>query len=255
MKGDDFFMLKELIYKYKYYIIVTGIILLIGGFFIFHKDSNKEPVIVDALEIEKSNQKENDLETYYIDIKGAVKNPGVYKVVKGSIINDVIDIAGGLKSNAYTNNINLSKKVSDEMVIYIYTKTEFNKLNKSSVSNNQASNTNASESKLQNNSSDISSCIKSGNSVINVNQDVQESKDEVNDNNQNNNIPNETNLININTATKEELMTLNGIGESKAICIIEYRNSNNGFKSIEEIMNISGIGEASFAKIKDFITV
>ena len=50
-------------------------------------------------------------------------------------------------------------------------------------------------------------------------------------------------------------MTLNGIGESKAICIIEYRNSNNGFKSIEEIMNISGIGEASFAKIKDFITV
>ena len=50
-------------------------------------------------------------------------------------------------------------------------------------------------------------------------------------------------------------MTLTGIGESKALSIIEYREQNNGFKTIEEIMNISGIGESSFAKIKDFITV
>ena len=56
--------------------------------------------------------------------------------------------------------------------------------------------------------------------------------------------------ISLNTATKEELMTLKGIGESKANLIIEYRN-NQSFKSIEEIMNIKGIGNKIFEKIKD----
>ena len=58
--------------------------------------------------------------------------------------------------------------------------------------------------------------------------------------------------ININTATKDELMTLTGIGESKADKIIEYRNSNK-FNTIEDIKNISGIGESIFNKIKDSI--
>ena len=57
-----------------------------------------------------------------------------------------------------------------------------------------------------------------------------------------------------NNATKEELMTLTGVGESKAIAIIEYR-SKNKFNTIEDIMNVSGIGESAFAKIKEYITV
>lgn len=61
--------------------------------------------------------------------------------------------------------------------------------------------------------------------------------------------------ININTATKEELMTLAGIGESKANQIISYRESNGLFKSIEDIMKISGIKEGVFSKIKDSIVV
>ncbi len=63
------------------------------------------------------------------------------------------------------------------------------------------------------------------------------------------------NMININTATKEQLMTLTGIGESKADDIITYRSQNGGFKRIEDIMNISGIKESAFNKIKDNITV
>lgn len=62
-------------------------------------------------------------------------------------------------------------------------------------------------------------------------------------------------LINLNTATKEQLMELRGIGESKALDIINYREKNSGFKKIEEIMNIQGIKQAVFNKIKDFITV
>ncbi|MDE6208963.1 MAG: helix-hairpin-helix domain-containing protein [Lachnospiraceae bacterium] len=62
-------------------------------------------------------------------------------------------------------------------------------------------------------------------------------------------------LININTATKSELMTLKGIGETRAESIIEYRDKCGGFNSIEDIMLVSGIKESAFEKIKDYICV
>ncbi len=61
--------------------------------------------------------------------------------------------------------------------------------------------------------------------------------------------------ININTASKEELMTLTGIGESKADNIIKYRQENGSFSAVEDLTNVSGIGESIFNKIKDSITV
>ena len=64
---------------------------------------------------------------------------------------------------------------------------------------------------------------------------------------------NENKLVSINTATKEELLTLPGIGESKADAIIEYRTTKK-FETIEEIKEVSGIGDALFEKIKDHIT-
>lgn len=62
-------------------------------------------------------------------------------------------------------------------------------------------------------------------------------------------------LININTASKEELMNLPGIGEAKADAIIEYRENNGGFKSTDGIMGISGIKEGVYSKIEKYITV
>lgn len=64
-----------------------------------------------------------------------------------------------------------------------------------------------------------------------------------------------SNLVNINSAAKEELMTLTGIGEAKAISIISYRETKGKFKKIEDIMNITGIKEGVFEKIKNQIRV
>jgi len=61
--------------------------------------------------------------------------------------------------------------------------------------------------------------------------------------------------VNINSASKEELMTLTGIGESRAADIIRYRTEQGAFSRIEDIMNVPGIKEASFRKLKDQIEV
>ena len=61
--------------------------------------------------------------------------------------------------------------------------------------------------------------------------------------------------ININTATAEELMTLNGIGEVTAAKIIEYRETYGGFLYIDELLNITGIGEKSLDRIRPYITL
>lgn len=73
--------------------------------------------------------------------------------------------------------------------------------------------------------------------------------------NKNTEVSDEPLYININTADMETLMKLNGIGKVKAKAIIEYREKNGPFKSIEEIKNVKGIGEATFQKIKDRIRV
>lgn len=65
----------------------------------------------------------------------------------------------------------------------------------------------------------------------------------------------EDSRIDLNTATKEELMTLPGIGESKAVSIVAYRETNGNFKKIEDVMNITGIKDGIFEKIKDRIKV
>lgn len=156
---------------------------------------------------------------FYVDIKGAVKKPGVYLVNENNIIKDIIDLAGGLSKNATTSNLNLSQKVTSEMVITVNTKAELTtKKTTATVSDNNPVCT----TKVISNCDDVSTT--------------------------------KSDLVNINTASKEELMNIPNIGASKADSIIIYR-SENRFTKIEDIMNVSGIGEAVFVKIKDHITV
>lgn len=178
----------------------------------------------------------NEIKKMYVDIKGAVKNPGVYQVNEENIINDVINLAGGLLDKAYVENINLSKKVQDELVIYVYTKDEIKKNN---LQENQT---------CSSNNYIITECTENKVSIITSNEN--------NENNENNNNSSvSSSLININIASIEELTTLPGIGESKAQNIINYREENGYFKTIDEIKNVNGIGEATFDQLKKYITV
>ena len=236
--------------KHSKDMIIFALILLcliLAIYNIFKEDENIDTINTDLITNEEESVEEETKEepiAYYVDIKGAVENPGVYEVKDGTIISDVIALAGGLKENAYEEGINLSKKVSDEMVIYIYTDSEV----KESIAKNPTTNSNkqTQENACNSSSYDITDCVTLTESVIIPG----------NGNNNTNTDTEETNkIVNINTATKDELVTLSGIGDAKAQEIIEYRKTNGYFTSIEDILNVKGIGDAIFAKIKDFIAV
>ncbi len=227
--------------KDKWYFIVIGILsicVIASSYFAYtmyeccqNKNNEEEVLAINTNEESEVVESKNIEKTFFVEVKGYVKKPGVYEIKDGMIINDVIKMSGNFKSNAYTNNINLSKKLNAEMVIYVYSKTEYSKLNEKIIEVKETCNCKE---------YDIKECIDNGSSVINVG--------ETNENNNNN-------LVNINTASKEELLTISGIGDSKASKIIEYRELNGLFSTIEDIMNVSGIGESIFNTIKESITV
>ena len=252
--------------------ILTGIIMIlciaILLIVIFKEDECE--VLSDVNEIVSVVKEDDVIEEELVntkisvDVKGAVKKAGVYELDYGSRINDALKAAGGLKSGANTKYLNMSKKIKDETVIYVYTDKQIKSMldNKEIVEEIKeecicpeqeiidCAGATIIETNKDNSSTSSSSNIKEENNEV---QDkVESNSSSVESGTQ---VENSTNKVSLNTASKEELMTLKGIGEAKANAIIEYRKTNNGFKNIEEIMNVSGIGEAAFNKIKDFITV
>lgn len=155
-----------------------------------------------------------------VEIKGAVNNPGVYELETGKRVEDVIKLSGGLKKDADVSNTNLSKNLVDEMVIIIYTKDEINSMTTGNTMIKYIDKECICPV-IENNS-----CISD---VVTNFEVIEEVSDK----------------ISLNKATLEELMTLKGIGESKAKSIIEYREKTP-FKSIEELLNVKGIGKAMF---------
>ena len=232
--------------------VLLNVILLVCSFVFSYKYFNYEcKYASEELNI-SSNElaSENNVEEYFVEVKGAVKKPSVYKVNDNFIINDVINLAGGFNKNAYTKNINLSRKVSKELVVYVYTENEYKKIN--SKKDSEIVKYVYEKTPCECSTYDISSCTDNVQSEI-----VASNKDTKFDNNTiKDSVQNEaSSKVNINTATKDILLTLTGIGDTKADDIINYRETNGLFKKIEEIKNVSGIGEALFNKIKDSITV
>ena len=221
----------EKISYYKKYLILASCLVLFAvagiGYFMLN---NNDSVITDVLAETTSTTsavKEESTKLYF-DIKGSVKKPGVYEFTQGDKIIDAINKAGGLTKNATTNNLNLSKKLTNEMVIYVFSKNELT----TTKAYEQISN--ASECKCE--TIEINNCVDK-NTTNESNKDTVPAK------------------ININTDNKEKLMTISGIGSSKADAIIEYRTKNGNFKTTEDIMNVSGISKTIYDKIKDTITV
>jgi competence protein ComEA len=228
--GGDYITFK---YRYRKEIIIGCIIMLfliIGMIYFIINWDNKKSIKKDndIVLTKKKKKKIINTDPIYlkVDIKGEVVIPGIYSLEEGSRVIDVINLAGGLTENANTSVINLSKKITDEMVIIVYSNEQINNL----------IDTKNMEKYLQ------EKCVEGDGGIKN---DAC-----IEDNNENSN-----SLININTATKEELMSLTGIGESKANDIINYRNNNGPFKSIEEITKVSGIGDNIYSQIKENITV
>ena len=130
--------MEELIDKikeYKIIVICTGLGLLVGGFFLL-KPAPQTPVKETNLQAEvaavskdssaekevKEEPLEQDLIT--VDVKGAVKSPGIYDLPVGSRVNDAVQKAGGLTEQADSKSLNLAQKVSDEALVYVPTKGE-----------------------------------------------------------------------------------------------------------------------------------
>ena len=166
-----------------------------------------------AADNQDANKSEGEGEVC-VDIGGAVENPGVYKVKNGTRLYEVIEMAGGLRSDADTDSVNQAAVVEDgvKIIIPIYLISE-----------------NREEAPENTNGKSSSSEVK-----IPVNSD--------------------SNFVNINTADKEQLKTLSGIGDVIADQIIEYRSTTR-FNKKEDIMSVKGIGSAIYEKIKDRIIV
>ena len=221
----------EKISYYKKYLILASCLVLfavagIGYFMLNNNDSVITEVLAETTSPTSAVKEENT--KLYFDIKGSVKKPGVYEFAQGDKIIDAINKAGGLTKNATTNNLNLSKKLTNEMVIYVFSKNEL------TTTKAYEPVSNASECKCE--TIEINNCVD---------------KNTTNESN-NDTVPTK---ININTDNKERLMTISGIGSSKADAIIEYRTKNGNFKTTEDIMNVSGISKTIYDKIKDTITV
>lgn len=226
--------IKSNLYKNVFYILILSLIIgniSLSVYSITKKSEKKELVHVEEIDLEKEKKLEEIIATdeVTVDIKGMVKNPGLYIMDNSANINDLINTAGGLKSGGTTANINLSRKLSDQMVVIISSTKDLKDKEITPIVNCLDYNINNCKN------GEVASVIENNNGSSGA-------------------IP-ASNKVSLNYGNKEQLMTLSGIGESKALAIIAYRVENGLFESIEDLMNVSGIGEATFAKIKEDITL
>ena len=190
-------------------------------------DQNRkaEPSAGSTDRTELSDASSEEAKTLVVHICGAVSAPGVYELPAGSRIIDAVEAGGGFLPEADEACCNLAEEIVDGCQIYIMTKTE-------SCADGQTE--------------------KKAGIQTSPDSDMQTTDRNV----RSNSAPAlDKGLVNLNTADVAALMTLPGIGESRAKAIISYREQHGAFAQIEDIMKISGIKQAAFSKIKDKITV
>jgi competence protein ComEA len=149
-----------------------------------------------------------------VHIIGAVPRPGLYEFAEGSRVQDAIDAAGGLLTSANVDSVNLAALLEDGQQLDIPYKAGAD-----------SSNENGDDALVLPGATEKPDASEAG-------QD----------------------LVNINTASAEELDNLPGIGPTIAQRIVEYREANGSFQTIDDLMNVSGIGPSTFENIKELIS-
>lgn len=202
-------------------IFIIGIIIAVGiiAFYVYSKDNNYEEISTEEIMVKNETQTEEttDTEKIVVHIMGAVKNEGIVELNEGARVSDAINSAGGLAEDADMSKINLAYVLEDGVKIRI-----------------PSINDEPTEEYMTTDGVEI---VESSSQTT---QNGGNSK---------------SGLININTANETELDSLPGIGPSIAAKIINYREENGDFASIEDIKNVNGIGDSKFEELKDLICV
>lgn len=209
--------------KQKTAIIIAGVIIV--GIFIFYMTTKSNnyimPEINEIAEDENKGDGEEPEEEQIVSkeivvhITGAVQKEGIVRIKEGSRIVDAIEAAGGMTDEINLEMINLAYTLKDGQKIYVPKLSD--KEEEKYINGEKASNIIIDNGTEENSSTNAK--------------------------------------ININTANIAQLETISGIGESTANKIIQYREKNGKFKTIEEIKNVSGIGELKYEGIKNDICV
>ena len=189
--------------------IMSIAVILLLALILKTSNSDSEQITIEA-DAAGSEQTETVSDELCVDISGAVEAPGVYKVASGTRLYEVVEMAGGLRSDADINSVNQASFVEDGAKIII------------PVANGDNENPDAEAAEV----------------LADTDAQAASSGD----------------IVNINTASKDQLTSLNGIGDVIAERIIEYRTTTP-FKKKEDIMSVKGIGSATYEKIQSDITV
>ena len=160
-----------------------------------------------------------EIKVICVDVEGAVRNPGLYELPQGSRVGDAVAAAGGLGKRAAKGQVNLASALEDGQQVVVPRKGEGASARQGEASGSSVSSSAASRAGT-------------------VGQDGSSSG-----------------KVNINTATAEQLQQLSGIGEALSQRIVDYRQSNGSFASVDELSKVSGIGSARLAAIRDSICV
>jgi len=226
----------KFIKKNIYIITLIIVVILILAFIITKKILKEQEIELVENRKENSNHliqdnisdKEVGCNIVKVDIKGEIVYPGVYELDDSKRVIDVINLAGGLTKKANTSLINLSKKINDEMVIIIYSNDE--------IANSMAEKIEIIET--------ICKCDEIKNDSCLTVEDVLENEKEDEE-------ITTSDKISLNNCTKDELLTISGIGDAKADAILKYKNEK-GFTKIEDLLEVDGIGSKLYEQIKEF---
>lgn len=219
-----------------------------------HKDMETEKISVSEKSADKDSDKsavqeasqtpelaETVPQSIYVDICGAVAQPGVYELSPDSRVFQAIEKAGGYLPEAAASYLNRARSLNDGQQIYVPTQEE---VDSRMIPQTQDGN-------VQNGERSQAEGIGADGQISGTMIDTQVPSDGGSADQS----TSEASRINLNTADVSQLTTLTGVGESKALAIIAYREENGPFTSVEDIMNVPGIKEGTYEKIKDKIAI